>query len=298
MNFNLKRTNPFEIFGLTPKVVKELDEETLFKVIKSLYRIYLTIFHPDKGGDPKKALEINLAFEKLNLEKNPETFREYRKNYIKRLSRKSMLSKIEELEAQNRKLSFKNDLLKEKCWSFLTQSYENLEKVFKENKGFKFNVFDLVLHLNFSYLKKIRKQAFFKEIYLFKDKVYKKEGLAKNVKEIENYRYLGTIERNYLEPWHLLENKPFTEDNKYKNFISRDTFLHECLLFLKQEPKVNSYIFFYHLDEPQKIFLEGVLIKKEILSLDEALRKLEKFTIVKSEDYRSFETFTKEILEL
>jgi len=32
----LRKKNPFEIFGLSPKIVKELDEEVLFKLIKSI----------------------------------------------------------------------------------------------------------------------------------------------------------------------------------------------------------------------------------------------------------------------
>lgn len=298
MNSKTKKVNPFEIFGLTPQLVKSLNEETLYKVIRTLYRVYQTIYHPDKGGDPKKALEINLAFEKLNLDKNPEAFREYRKNYIKRLSRKSMMSRIEELEASNRKLSFKNELLKEKCWDFLVQSYRFFEEVFKENKVLKFIIFDLVLHLNFSHLKRVKKQTFFKEIYLFKDKVYKREGLEKHYREMTNYRYLGTIERSYIEPWSLLESNPLTEYGKYKNFILKDTFLQECLLFLKQEPRLNSYLFFYSLENPQRIILEGVLIKKEVLSTEEVLKGLTKFSIVKVEKKVYPESLSKEVLEL
>ncbi|MDR1165427.1 MAG: J domain-containing protein [Deltaproteobacteria bacterium] len=79
--------NPFEIFGLTQTLVGELSERELFGVLKSLYRGLLKAFHPDTGRDkgaagPSRAVELNLAFEALNLEKNQTSFRRYRKAYL------------------------------------------------------------------------------------------------------------------------------------------------------------------------------------------------------------------------
>ncbi|MDR2350796.1 MAG: J domain-containing protein [Deltaproteobacteria bacterium] len=79
--------NPFEIFGLTPGLVGALSEEDLFNVLKGLYRNLQKAFHPDtgkNGGDKsdRKAVELNLAFEELDRDKNLPSFRRHRKNYL------------------------------------------------------------------------------------------------------------------------------------------------------------------------------------------------------------------------
>ncbi len=84
--------NPFEIFGLSPELVGNLSEKELFSVLKSMYRALQKTVHPDlvrrgtkpgpDGGD--KAVELNLAFEALNLDKNPQSFRRHRKTFVAR----------------------------------------------------------------------------------------------------------------------------------------------------------------------------------------------------------------------
>ncbi len=82
--------NPFEVFGLTPDMVGTLSEKDLFSVLKAMYRALQKIVHPDmvrrclKKGIPDRAVELNLAFELLNLDKKPESFRHHRKNFVAR----------------------------------------------------------------------------------------------------------------------------------------------------------------------------------------------------------------------
>lgn len=82
--------NPFEVFGLTPEMVAGLSEKDLFAVIKSLYRALQKTVHPDvvkkspRKDTADKAVELNLAFESLNLDKNPVAFRRHRKTFIAR----------------------------------------------------------------------------------------------------------------------------------------------------------------------------------------------------------------------
>jgi hypothetical protein len=81
--------NPFEVFGITPEMAAELSEKELFAVIKSLYRALHKAFHPDatrgkkRDGD-QKAVELNLAFEALSLDRDPASFRRLRKAYLNR----------------------------------------------------------------------------------------------------------------------------------------------------------------------------------------------------------------------
>ncbi|MDR3152713.1 MAG: J domain-containing protein [Deltaproteobacteria bacterium] len=80
--------NPFEIFGLTPSLVGELSERELFEVLKGLYRSLQKAFHPDTASRKgtrdgrDRAVELNLAFEELNLDKNRPSFRRHRKSYL------------------------------------------------------------------------------------------------------------------------------------------------------------------------------------------------------------------------
>ncbi|MCD6489708.1 MAG: hypothetical protein J7K20_03155 [Thermodesulfobacterium sp.] len=266
-----QRKNPFEIFGLSPQIVKKLDEEILFKLIKAIYRVFQFAYHPDRGGDSKKALEINLAFEKINLEKNPESFKSYRNKYIKRLSRKTLRTELEELKAQNRKLSFYNELLKEKLWRYLENGSLYLENFFETHKGLKLRLFDMVTYMNFSGLRNAKKQMFFKDVIITKKYVLKRTNYEKYYRKFLNYKYIGCIKREYLEPWFLLERESKEGNQRFKNFIPKEVFVKECLIYLEPEIKINSYVFFYSPENLQKIVLEGVVIECKEMEEDEIL---------------------------
>lgn len=266
----LRTVNPFEVLGLSPQIVKELDEENLFKLVKTVYRTLQMIYHPDRGGCTEKALEINLAFEALNLEKNPESFKKFRKLYIERLSRKSLKNELGEWQNKYRKLSFYNELLKERFWKFLEEGFEVLKKSLeKEEKALCLKIFDLVSYINFSDSLKIKKSMFFKEIVLSSQFLLKKTGWENFYRFIKNYKVLGTVKREYLEPWALLVRNLKEERFFLKEYMKKETFIREVLFYLAPELKPNSYLFFYYPFEPQKIYLEGVLLKTEEVSFFE-----------------------------
>ena len=79
--------NPFEILGITPELVKKLDNEQLFKLVQSNYRLLQKIFHPDVASHKSSskanniAVELNRAFEQLNIKKDGESFETFRKSY-------------------------------------------------------------------------------------------------------------------------------------------------------------------------------------------------------------------------
>ncbi len=284
------KKNPFEIFGLTPKIVKELDEENLFRLIKAIYKVFQMIHHPDKGGESKKALEINLAFECLNLEKNFESFKNFKKKYIERLSRKTMQKKIEELKTQNRKFQFHNELLKERFWQFVENQYEFLQKLIDQEKGLKLKIFDIVSYMNLSHIRKIRKQLFFKEIILFKKFILKRKSYEEFFRNIINYKYIGSIKREYIEPWVLLERDLKEGSYNFKNFLSKETFIKECLVYLEPDIRPNSYIFFYSSENFEKVILEGVVIKQEILD-KEGILDIFKNRVIQQENMIQKENF-------
>jgi curved DNA-binding protein CbpA len=249
-----KSKNPFEIFGLSPSLVKELDDDTLFKLIKSIYKVLQLKFHPDRGGDPQKTLELNLAFELLNPKKNYEIFQKYKKAYIKRLSRKTLKNRVEEHETRLRRVEFLHELLKEKFWQYLESPLLLKESMYLE-------LFDIVSQFNFSGRMGFRSERFIKKIWLVNQILFKKEAGGKHVKQIKSFRILGTIKREHLEPWQILERDLREEGFTLKPFLKKEIFLRECLVFLRQELDTNSYLFVYYPEERDKVYLEGVILK-------------------------------------
>ena len=100
------KKNPFEVFGITPEMVKKLDDDQLFKLVQSNYRFLQKIYHPDlavsTGGirrGNRLATQLNQAFEKLDRRKNGESFHQFREEYEARL-KKGFRKHIEHQERQ------------------------------------------------------------------------------------------------------------------------------------------------------------------------------------------------------
>ncbi len=285
------KKNPFEIFGITPKFAKELKDEILFKIIKGIYRTLQLYYHPDRGGDPKKALELNLAFEALNYEKNPQAFSNFKKAYIQRLSRKTLKKELEELENTHRKLLYLNELLKERFWHFLEKGGDFFKEMF--NRGFllKVKLLDIVSHINFSdYISFKKKKHFFKEIIFSNEDFVLKKGVSQDkYYKIRNYKYLGTIKREYFEPWNFLERSLRDEKFFLRDYLNKDTFIRELLIFLQPEIKNDSYLFYYNPLEPQRVYLEGLVLKCEEITQLEFLEILQRAILTtKDEEVKTF----------
>lgn len=274
------RVNPFEIFGLTPQMVKELDEETLFKLIKRLYHTLQLHFHPDRGGDPKRALELNLAYEALNLEKNPQSFHYYRKSYIAKLSRKTLKTELENVKNTLRKQTYMQEVLKERFWQFLERHCHSLYGDGRSGFVLRVNLLDVVANLNLSDLVGFKKRAeTFKELILGPGIVLRKKAKAKRYQVLRNYKYLGSVKRDLLSPWELMERDLREERFYLKDYMTKDTFVREVLYYLSPEIKTNSYLFFYSLAERERIYLEGLVLKTEEITQLEFLELLREYSI-------------------
>ena len=121
------RKNPFEILGVTPEIAGRLGERDLFALVKSMYRTLLKVYHPDRqrSTDPKtiardaaRAVELNLAFESLNLDKDPESFRYYHRTYSGRINR-GLRKKVAELENQLKAGRERQNLLSDRFMLYL-----------------------------------------------------------------------------------------------------------------------------------------------------------------------------------
>ncbi len=282
------KRNPFEIFGITPQLAKELSDETLYKIIKAIYRTLQLHYHPDRGGDPKKALELNLAFEAINYEKNPQAFIHYKKAYLQRLSRKTLKTELNILEQNLRKLTYHQELLKERFWQFLEKNFQYLKDLYREGFVLKVKLLDIISHINYSdYPGFKKKKQLFKELIFTPDTILKKAGINPKFILLKNYRLLGSVRRDYIEPWALMERTLKEEKFFLKDYLKKETFLKEIIMFLAPEIRGNSYLFFYHPSEPQKIYLEGLVLKLEEITQLEFLEILQKETIEGHEDERT-----------
>ncbi|MDR2611743.1 MAG: J domain-containing protein [Deltaproteobacteria bacterium] len=121
-------SNPFEIFGLTPSIVEELSERELFEVLKGLYRNLQKAFHPDtarrrgrsdREGGRDRAVELNLAFEALNLDKNRPSFRRHRRSYLQDRHPAHLQKKATELSESLNRQAAREERLAEGYLSFL-----------------------------------------------------------------------------------------------------------------------------------------------------------------------------------
>lgn len=69
--------SPFEVLGISKEDVMSLKPNQLNQLVKGYYKALQRVYHPDVGGDEKKAAEINAAYEFLvSSADNFETARE------------------------------------------------------------------------------------------------------------------------------------------------------------------------------------------------------------------------------
>lgn len=279
------KTNPFEIFGLTPQLIKEMDDETLFKVIKTIYRTLQMLYHPDRGGDPRKSLELNLAFEAINYEKNPQGFQHYKKAYLQRLSRKTLRKELEDLKEGYRKLTYLYELLKERFWLYLESDHHYLKSLYREGFVLKVKLLDVISQINFGSMVSFKKQKkFFTELVLGPEIILKKAGGREKYQILKQYKFLGAIKREHFAPWAIMERDLREEKFYLKNYFSKETFIREALIYLYPEIKPNYYLFFYNYNEPHRVYLEGLALKLEEITHLEFLEILKKESVEASDD--------------
>ncbi|MCS7149228.1 MAG: hypothetical protein RMI93_00600 [Caldimicrobium sp.] len=263
----MKKTkrNPFEYFGLTPQFIKECDDETLFKIIRSIYRVLQMRYHPDRGGDPKKAMELNLAYENIDYDKDPQRFQQHKKLYLERLSRKTLRRELENLETSHRKLTYLLEVTKERFWNYITAENFILNKHNILDLAIKVKIFDVISHINYSNIVSFKKKDFyFKEFIFSKGLIYRVSSpTERKLILLRDYKFIGSIKRGSIEPWNLMERDIREEGFFLKNYLTKDTFIKEALFYINPEIKLNTYLFFYNFLEPNRVYLEGVALRVE-----------------------------------
>jgi hypothetical protein len=280
------RKNPFEVMGITPEMARSLGEEDLFRLVKANYRLLQHVYHPDsqrphlRGSRrlQEKAVQINLSYEKLDLEKNPESFAEQRKLYIGRLKR-GMRKMVRDLEDQVRSQGRRSQAI---CDSFMDYILANLDHkvTVLKLRNCRLGLNDVALGYN------VRNSSW---------------NIGRNYKEMEfddegnlflrppgrsqfaftsTIRLIGTVDEDDLDVVEVLDKRPLPRENLFttsrpryrpedgpfelRNSLSCAAFKQKCLPHLKADVAERRYLFSIHSSpstDQTQFFLEGMVVK-------------------------------------
>ncbi len=272
--------NPFEILGIAPEMVRELDDEALYALVKACYRALQRAYHPDiKNGAKDRAVELNLAFEALDLERNPESFRECRKAYLRRLSRRTQRRTIEELTQKVALLLRQQELLTENYWRHLLEIYKLTKgpTLFPEPpRCLKVTLLDLSLKFNLPSVGFGRSLVFKEILFDEEGRLFYRFPRKRKFQPVRFLTLMGSVPRRRLEIWPLLLKRPTAEaattglpDLKafeVSNMIETEVFKQNCLPLLQTELLENAYLFSFRQKAGQpeaKVYVEGMILKLE-----------------------------------
>lgn len=274
--------NPFEILGITPELVRRLDDDQLFKIVQSNYRLLQKVFHPDVIGgreENKRAhlmsLKLNRAFEQLDRRKDDNSFLYFRQQYEARLKR----GLRKQMEKQQQQVDTLADLLaslKNHSVQFLLHYLENWET--RKNgstpelaasvfflKNVVLGVNDVAVGYNFRHSSwNLGKN--YKEIRFDQNRNMSYRMLSRSTFCPVNFiRLLGTVKADKLDIVPLLDkkvNKACSLSGKHtpsdfkdggsmfdvQNTMDLDVFQESVMPHLSPSVSENSYLFSLHLE--------------------------------------------------
>lgn len=272
-----------------------MEERDLFDLVKALYRTLQKVYHPDRSsmrGDrtavnTARSVELNLAFEKLNLERDSESFRRYQRLYAAR-GKRGQRSKLKALKAELNDIRKRQSLLSDGFMGYLMKGLASPKQNGFEPAGILPTPTNLRLGLNdVAINQNVRSSAWhmgsnYKEIIFdaLGGMLYRPVGRSKPFPV--NYIYLlGTIDLTAIDLVPLLDRVPPREgffkypalDSRYgidgvkveiMNTLSLDRFKLHCLPLLSPDLKERSYLFSIHrplFEQDARISLEGSIVK-------------------------------------
>ncbi|MGA3083466.1 MAG: J domain-containing protein [Thermodesulfobacteriota bacterium] len=291
----MKTKNPFEILGITPAMVRALKGEELFSLIKASYRALMLIYHPDRSPlhdqdlkiqRTKKVAEINLAFEKLNNDRNPDSLEHYQNLYARRVGEgwkktiRQLNREILDLNSCNENLSrgYLRRLL-EPCFPDPKDPAAGTTNL-SHLKNWRLGLQDIAINHN------VRSLTWalgtnYKEIKFDSEgRMFYKLPCRKRFIQVNFIKLLGTVDKDKVDLIPLLDrviskdqavqqekwNKGCLEDLKcfdVLNSLSIDKFRRHCLPFLKPDITEGAFLFSFHRNTSQRdrINLEGLIIR-------------------------------------
>ncbi|MDR1871635.1 MAG: J domain-containing protein [Deltaproteobacteria bacterium] len=287
--------NPFEVFGITPEMAGDLTEKELFGVIKSLYRALLKTFHPDANRSSKrqgdqKAVELNLAFEAINLDRDPASFRSLRKAYLTRQPAAAFKHAFLLKNQLNLQLE-RESVLADNFLSYLaqdakrpgeTQDKPSLVKL--TDTGLRLGLLDVAINNNIRQASWVL-GANYKQMEISLEGILSVKAVGRRRYSRANFiRLLGCVPTDRLDIAPLLEKTP-EQFFRYPalspgvdppgpkpsvlNLISQDNFKRHVLKFLEPFLLERAYLFSLNKAEfstTGHISLEGVIVKLDYLT--------------------------------
>ncbi len=291
----MKLKNPFEVLGIAPVMVRALEGKELFSLVRSSYRALQLIYHPDRSPlhdqtlkiqKTQKVAEINLAFEKLDHDRDPDSLDHYRNLYLRRTgdgwkkTLRQLNREIQELNSKNETLSqgYLRHLL-EPCFPGHQKKGSEAVGIFNlENR--RLGLQDIAINHN------VRSLSWdlgtnYKEIkFDTEGRMFYKLPCRKRFIQVNFIKLLGTVEKDKVDLIPLLDRvipqeqliqqekmkKIFPENPKcfdVLNSLSVDEFRKHCLPSLKPDLTEGSFLFSLHRKTCQenRINLEGLIIR-------------------------------------
>lgn len=282
--------NPFAVLGITPQIVSRLDDETLYKMIRVCYRVLQLAAHPDQHKktetaqrkSTERATEINLAYERLNLTKDPDSFQEYKERYLKSSGRGD--KKTSKIQHALQLVVDRNREMAESLWGCLTHSKDKSAPGSKRPlscldsmESISFSLIDVAIKDN------MRSEPWasgvgYKEIkFDGSGKMHYRFPNRKGFSEINFIRLIGTIPKGKIDISSFLEKQPLKSAlcipcqspitgprRKYletKNTIPVAEFKWYCLPYLRPDLVEGSYLFSIHKNTTDKVHLEGIVLR-------------------------------------
>ena len=289
------RKNPFEILGLTPEMTDSLGDAELYTLVKSLYRALQKVYHPDKGcsksskkatEDAARAVELNLAFEQVNLEKDGDSFRRFRRLYSARRS-KALRKKIAGLEKDIRELRENRTTLADGFMEYLLAGLP-WQSEFKEEQGrsalaqanLKLGLNDVAINqnvraLSWSLGSNYKEIAFDALGGMFYRPVGRSKAFPVNyiqligsidVAKLELLPLLDRVQTNGLFKYPALDSRYGIDGAPLEvmNSITLQKFKTHCLPLLRPDFKERAYLFSIHrpvFESEGRVTVEGVIVK-------------------------------------
>jgi len=288
--------NPFEVFGLTPEMTGRRKEKDLFTLVKTMYRSLHKVHHPDRNTSKSakttakkaaQAVELNLAFEMLNLDKEPESFRHYKKLYSAQ-RRGGLRKKIDTLKNDVREVKEKQADLAEgfmlyllRGLPWLTNNGAEPTRLVPAPTNLRLGLNDVAINQNVRF-SSWRLGSNYKEIIFdaLGGMLYRPVGRAKPF-PVNFIHLLGAIAVDKIDLLPLLNRVPPREgffkcpalDSRYGideaplqvlNTISMKKFKQRCLPLLSPDFTERSYLFSINrpvFNQEGNISVEGVIVK-------------------------------------
>jgi hypothetical protein len=291
----MKTKNPFEVLGIAPTMARALEGKELFSLIKSSYRALQLIYHPDRSPlhdqnlkiqKTQKVAEINLAFEKLNHDREPGSLDHYRNLYIRRTG-EGWKKTIRLMNRELQELIAKNEFLSQGYLKYLLepcfvdpQSAISEEAAVFNLKNRRFGLQDIAINHN------VRSLTWdlgtnYKEIkFDAEGRMFYKLACRKRFIQVNFIKLLGTVDKDKVDVIPLMDRvvpqdlmiqqgmagKGYDENQKcfdILNSLTFEKFRRHCLPFLKSELTEGAFLFSLHRKTCQenRINLEGLIIR-------------------------------------